>query len=75
MKYLVVVAEMDGLIEDARGRVRGPAILSFLSTLFNRALVPAGAKCYHIYGSRATIFYFSDIVHFWARSLTYEMLR
>ena len=31
--------------------------------------------CYHIYSSQATIFYFSDIVHFSARSLTYEMLR
>ena len=31
--------------------------------------------CYHIYSSRATIFYFSDTVHFSARSLTYEMLR
>ena len=32
-------------------------------------------SCYHIYSSWATIFYFSDIVHFSARSLTYEMLR
>ena len=31
--------------------------------------------CYHIYSSQATIFYFSDTVHFSARSLTYEMLR
>ena len=31
--------------------------------------------CYHIYSSRATIFYFSDTVHFSAKSLTYEMLR
>ena len=31
--------------------------------------------CYHIYSSRATIFYFSDTVHFSARSLTYKMLR
>ena len=31
--------------------------------------------CYHIYSSRATIFYFSDTIHFSARSLTYEMLR
>ena len=42
---------------------------------FSRALVPVGAICYHIYSSRATIFYFSDTVHFLARSLTYEMLR
>ena len=32
-------------------------------------------NCYHIYSSQATIFYFSDTVHFSARSLTYEMLR
>ena len=31
--------------------------------------------CYHIYSSQATIFYFSDTVHFSTRSLTYEMLR
>ena len=29
----------------------------------------------HIYSSQATIFYFSDTVHFSARSLTYEMLK
>ena len=33
------------------------------------------AICYHIYSSQATIFYFSDKVHFSARSLTYEVLR
>ena len=75
MTFLVAVAELDGLIEDARSRVRGPEILRFSSTLFSRALVPTGARCYHIYSSRATIFYFSDTVHFLARSLTYEMLR
>ena len=32
-------------------------------------------SCYHIYSSQATIFYFSDTIHFSARSLTYEMLR
>ena len=32
-------------------------------------------SCYHIYSSQATIFYFSNTVHFSARSLTYEMLR
>ena len=31
--------------------------------------------CYHIYSSQATIFYFSDIVHFSARSLTYSVTR
>ena len=72
---LVAVAELEGLIEDARSRVRGLEILRFSSALFSRALVPAGARCYHIYSSRATIFYFSDTVHFSARSLTYEMLR
>ena len=56
-------------------RMQGPEILRFSSALFSRALVPAGAKCYHIYSSRATIFYFLDTVHFSARSLTYEMLR
>ena len=73
--FLVAIAELDGLIEDARSRVRGPDILRFSSALFSRALVPAGARCYHIYSSQATIFYFSDTVHFSARSLTYEMLR
>ena len=72
---LVAVAEMEGLIEDARSRVRGLEILRFSSALVNRALVPAGARCYHIYSSQATIFYFSYTVHFSARSLTYEMLR
>ena len=66
---------MDGLIEDARSRVRGPEILRFSSALFSRALVPARARCYHIYSSRATIFYFSDTVHFSARSLSDEMPR
>ena len=75
MTSLVAVAELDGLIDDARSRVLGPEILRFSSALFSRALVPAGARCYHIYSSRATIFYFSDTVHFSARSLTYEMLR
>ena len=72
---LVAVVELDGLIEDARSRVRVPEILRFSGALFNRALVPAGARCYHIYSSQATIFYFLDTVHFSARSLTYEMLR
>ena len=40
-----------------------------------KQLVLAGTKCYHIYSSRATIFYFSDTINFSARSLTYEMLR
>ena len=31
--------------------------------------------CYHIYSGQATIFYFSDTIHFSAKSLTYEMLR
>ena len=31
--------------------------------------------CYHICSSQATIFYFSDTIHFSARSLAYEMLR
>ena len=75
MTFLVAVAELDGLIEDARSRVWGPKILRFSSTLFSRALVPARAKCYHIYSSQATIFYFLDTVHVSARSLTYEMLR
>ena len=56
----VAVAELDGLIEDVRSRVRGPEILRFSSALFSRALVPAGDRCYHMYSSRATIFYFSD---------------
>ena len=68
---LVTVAELEGLIEDARIRVRGPEILGSSSALFSRALVPAGARCYHIYSSQATIFYFSDTVHFSAKSLTY----
>ena len=72
---LVAIAELDGLIEDATSWVRGPEIRRFSSTLFNRAIVPAGAKCYHIYSSQATIFYFLDTVHFSARALTYEMLR
>jgi len=72
---LVAVAELEGLIEDARSRVRGPEILRFSSALFSRALVPAGARCYHIYSSHATIFYFLDTIHFSAKSLTYEMLR
>ena len=32
-------------------------------------------SCYHIYSSQATMFYFSDTVHFSTRSLTYETLR
>ena len=76
MTFLVAVAELDGLIKDVRSRVQaGPEILRFSSALFSKALVPAGARCYHIYSSKATIFYFSDTVHFSARSLTYEMLR
>ena len=57
---LVAVAELERLIEDARIILRGLEILRFLSALFSRALVPARARCYHIYSSRATIFYFSD---------------
>ena len=73
---LVVVAELDGLIEDARSRVQGRKILRFSSALFSRALVPAGARCYHTYSSQTTIFYFSDTAHLLARSLIhYEMLR
>ena len=72
---MVVVAELDGLIENARSRVQGTEILRFSSALFSRALVPAKARCYHIYSSKATIFYFSDAVHFSARYLTYEMMR
>ena len=72
---LVAVAELEGLIEDARSRVRGPEIMRFSSALSSRALVPARARCYHIYSSQDTIFYFSNTVHFSARSLTYEMLR
>ena len=72
---LVALAELEGLIEDARSRVRGLEILRFSSTLFSRALVPAGAKCYHIYSSQDIIFYFSDTVQFSVKSLTYEMLR
>ena len=72
---LVAVAKLEGFIEDARNKVRGLEILRFSSVFFSRALVPAGARCYHIYSSRATIFYFSDTVHFSVKSLTYEMLR
>ena len=57
---LVAVAKLEGLIKDARSRVRGPEILRFSSALFSIALVPAGARCYHIYSSRPTIFYFSN---------------
>ena len=74
MIFLVVVEKLDGLIEDVRSRVRGPEILRLSSTLFSRALVPDAARCYHIYSSQATIFYFPDTVNFLARSLTYEML-
>ena len=62
---LVMVAELERLIEDARSRV--PEILRFSSTFFSRALVPTGARCYHIYSSQATIFYFSDTVHFFSQ--------
>ena len=73
---LVAVAELEGLIEDVRSRVRGLAILKFSSALFIRALVPDPTKiCYHIYSSQATIFYFSDTIHFSARSLSGEKLR
>ena len=72
--FWVAVAELEGLIEDAKNRVRGPEILRFSSALFSRALVPAGAKCYHIYRNQDTIFYFSDTLHFSAISLTYEMV-
>ena len=72
---LAAVAKLEGLIENASSKVRGPEILKFSSALFSRALVPVGARCYHIYSSQVTIFYFSDTVHFSARSPTYEMLR
>ena len=42
----------------------GLDILRFSSALFSRALALVGARCYHIYSSQATIFYFSDTVHF-----------
>ena len=74
-EILVAIAELDGLSEDTISRVRGPEILRFSSVLFSKALVPAGARCYHIYSSQVTIFYFSDTIHFSARSLTYEMLK
>ena len=38
-------------------------------------IITSRRRCYHIYSSHATIFYFSDTVHFSVRSLTYEMLR
>ena len=72
---LVAIAKLDGWIEDAGSIVWPPDILRFSSALFSRALVPTGARCYHIYSSQATIFYFLDTVNFSARSLTYEMLR
>ena len=72
---MAAVAELEGLIKDSSRRVRGPETLRFSSALFSRALVPAGARCYHIYSSQDTIFYFSDTIHFSARSITYEILR
>ena len=65
--FLVVVAVLDGLIEDARSKVQGPEILRFSSALFSRALVSAGARCYHIYSRRATIFYLSNSSTFFSQ--------
>ena len=72
---MVAEAKLEWRTVDTSSRVRGPEILRFSSALFSRALVPAGAKCYHIYSNQATIFYFSETILFSAKSLTYEMLR
>ena len=50
--------------------VKGEGVASFLTLV-----AQVKDECYHIYSSRATIFYFSDLVHFSAISPTYEMLR
>ena len=39
MTFFVAVAELDGLVKDARNRVRGPKLLRFSSVLFSRALI------------------------------------
>ena len=42
-EILVAIIELEGLIEDARSKVRGLDILMLSSALFSRELIPAGS--------------------------------